>query len=106
MAKKKIHILGDEDICYMLGLLGMEGTIVEDNKDFMETFKDLTEDPSISLIIISGDYPDDIIDQLIEFKLNNREPFIFYLPNIFKEEIEERGVLLKNVYKSIDRLLS
>ncbi|TXT61592.1 MAG: ATP synthase (F/14-kDa) subunit [Promethearchaeota archaeon] len=106
MPEKRIHIIGTDDIVLMLGLLGMEGTTVENSSDFMKEFERLTEDSSISLIIIAIDLPEDIIDQLINFKLNNRRPFIFYLPNIFKEEIDERGALLKNIYGSIERLLS
>ncbi len=101
MVNQKIHILGEEDLVVMLGLLGIEGTIINSGDDFMIEFKELIKRPSIGMIIIAIPLPDDIINFIINFKLNNRIPFIFILPDIFHPHIEEEGQVINKILESI-----
>ncbi len=106
MPDQKIHVLGYDEIVLMLGLLGIEGTTVENVNDFMQIFNDLIKKPTIGMIIIAIDLPDDIINLLIDFKLNNRRPFIFFLPDLFKANIEKEDVLINKILKIIRKLIS
>jgi len=38
MLDQKIHVLGDDDVVLMLGLLGIEGTVIEIGYPFLELF--------------------------------------------------------------------
>ncbi len=106
MVDQKIHILGYDEIVLMLGLLGIEGTTVENANDFMQIFNDLIKKPTIGMIIIAIDLPDDITEFLVDFKLNNRRPFIFFLPDLFEPNIEKEDVLINKILKIIGKLIS
>ena len=106
MVDQKIHVLGYDEIVLMLGLLGIEGTTVENVNDFMQLFNDLIKKPTIGMIIIAIDLPDDITEFLIDFKLNNRRPFIFFLPDLFETNIEKEDVLINKILKIIGKLIS
>jgi len=106
MVDQKIHILGYDEIVLMLGLLGIEGTTVENVNDFMQIFNDLIKKPTIGMIIIAIDLPDDITEFLVDFKLNNRRPFIFFLPDLFEPNIEKEDVLINKILKIIGKLIS
>ena len=106
MVDQKIHVLGYDEIVLMLGLLGIEGTTVENVNDFMQIFNDLIKKPTIGMIIIAIDLPDDITEFLIDFKLNNRRPFIFFLPDLFETNIEKEDVLINKILKIIGKLIS
>lgn len=103
--QQKIHIIGYDELVILMGLLGVDGTVVEDSDQFMEVFEKVTENPSISIILIAMDLPDQIIKYLIDFKLNNTKPFIYMMPDIFQKEIDERSIFLKKVYKQHGNLL-
>ena len=45
MPEQKIHVIGYDEIVLLLGLLGIEGTILESSEQFMPTFNQLTNDP-------------------------------------------------------------
>ena len=103
--QRKIHIVGYDELVILMGLLGIEGTIVEDSNKFMDVFENLIQNPAINLIIIAMDLPEDIIDYLIDFKLNTSKPFIYLMPDIFQKEIDEQSKFLKKVYKQQGNLL-
>ncbi len=71
----------------------------------MNKFNKLIENPSIGMIIISIDLPDDIISYLTNFKLTNIKPFIYIMPQIFKRELDNKSPLLKKIYSAIGKLL-
>ena len=100
MLDQKIHVIGYDDIVLLLGILGIEGTILENPDEFMKAFNNVIKNQSIGFIIIALNLPDDIIDYIIEFKLNNRRPFIFYLPEIFRPNIESNNIFLKKISES------
>jgi len=106
MPDQKIHVLGYEEIVLLFGLLGIEGTIVENSEDFLKVFNNLRKRPSIGMLIISMDLPNDIIDFLIEFKITNRIPYIYLLPDIFQKDIFKQDKLLKEIYDSIEEIIS
>jgi len=101
----KIHIIGYDELVILMGLLGIEGTLVDDSNKFMDIFEKLTQNPAISVILIAMDLPDDIIDYLIDFKINTSKPFIYLIPDIFQKGIDERSVFLKKIYKQKGKLL-
>lgn len=101
MPDQKIHVLGYEEIVLLFGLLGIEGTSIENSDDLLKIFKNLIKDPSIVMIIISMDLPEDIIEYLIDFKLNNRSPFVFITPDIFNPDVENQDKVLNKIFDSI-----
>jgi len=105
MPEQKIHIIGYDEIVLLFGLLGINGTIVEETNKFTEKFQDLIKNPSIGMIIIAMELPDEIVDYLIDYKLNNRKPFVFQLPDIFKADIEEEDAFLKRIHDSIKKII-
>lgn len=104
--KQKIHLLTDNDeILILMNLLGIEGTLLETKSNFMDKFNDLTEDSMISILLISMDLPDKIMEEIIDFKLNSTTPFIYLMPDLFKERWDEKSIILKKVYKQAKKLL-
>jgi vacuolar-type H+-ATPase subunit F/Vma7 len=101
MTDQTIHVLGQEDLVVMLGLLGIEGTIINSGDDFVSKFNELTKKSSIGMIIIAMPLHDDLINFLLNFKLNNRTPFIFILPDIFQPHIEEEGQVINKILDAI-----
>ncbi len=105
MLDQKIHILGEEDLVVLMGLLGLEGTIINSDDQFTAEFNNLIKDPSIGMIIISMPLNDEMIDFLINFKLNNKEPFIFILPDIFEPQIDEKGKITNKILEAIREIV-
>lgn len=101
MAVQKIHILGEEEIVSMLGLLGLEGTVVGNEEDFFKKFTELVNDPSMGIIIIGIPLKDETIDFLLDFKQKNKIPLIFILPDIFKPNIEKDDIILNKIMYAI-----
>jgi vacuolar-type H+-ATPase subunit F/Vma7 len=105
MPEKTIHIIGYDEMVYLFGLMGIPGTVLEDPKLFKDKFNKIRKDPSVSMIIISMDLPDNLIDFVSEFKLNNRTPFVYYMPEIFQRNIEQSSAVLDKLLKSIQKIL-
>ena len=105
MFNQKIHIIGEEDLVVMLGLLGLEGTIINSEDEFLTELDNLIKKPSIGMIIIAIPLSDEIIDFIINFKLNNRKPFIFVLPEVFQPYIEGEGKIINKLHESIGDLV-
>ncbi|NHJ24421.1 MAG: hypothetical protein EAX89_07600 [Candidatus Lokiarchaeota archaeon] len=106
MVEQRIFALGDDETVTMLGLIGIDGITLEDTGDFLKEFNKLTNDQSISMIIIVIDLPNDIIDYLIDYKLNKRRPFIFYMPDIFNLQEDSKEYILNRVYGAINKLVT
>lgn len=106
MVEQKIHVLGDEDIVLLFGLLGIDGTVVENDEVFLKTFETLTNESSIGMIIIFLELSDEILDSILEFKMSNKSPFIFLIPNIFKTDIENRDIIFNKIYESIEQIIT
>ena len=105
MPDQKIYVLGFEEIVLLFGLLGIDGLTIENSDDFLKIFKNLIKDPLIIMIIISMDLPKDIIEYLIDFKLNNRSPFVFIMPDIFKPDVENQDKVLNEIFNSIMEII-
>jgi len=106
MADQEILVISnDDDIVLLLGLLGVSGHLIHVAEGFLKEFNKIIKDPSIGMIIIALELPSDVIDYLIDFKLNNRRPFVFYLPNIFQSEVEKNNVFLNKIFKSISKII-
>jgi len=106
MAGQKIHVIGQDDFVLLMRLLGIGGTIVEDSNNFLSVFNRLIKNTSIEMLIIAIDLPLDFIDYIIDFKLNIRKPFVFYLPDIFKANIENEDVFYFKILDSIGKIIS
>ncbi len=106
MPNQKIHVLGKEEFVLIFNLLGIDGTIIENSEDFLKTFDILINEPSIGMIIIFMELPSDIIDFILEFKISNRSPFIFFVPNIFQPDIENRDIFFNKIFESIEKIIT
>ena len=104
MPDQEIHIIGYDEIVLVLGLLGIQGTVIE-AEEFMKVFNNIKNNPSIGMIIVAIELPSDLIDYLIDFKLNNRRPFVFYLPDIFQVDVEQNNIFLNKIRESISRII-
>ncbi|MGB5910118.1 MAG: V-type ATP synthase subunit F [Promethearchaeia archaeon] len=106
MFNQRIFIIGDEEFVIMMGLLGLEGKIIENAADFLKEFEKLIKDTTIGMVIVAIDLPESVLEYLFEFKLNNRKPFIFYLPDVFKPNIEEQNTFISRIFKFISKIIS
>ncbi len=106
MPDQEIFIIGNDEICEMFSLLGIDGKIIEKSDEFLPEFQNLIKKPSIGMIIIAITLPDNIVDFLIDFKLNTRRPFIFHLPNMFEPNIEREDIFFKKIFESISQIIS
>ena len=105
MTDQKIYAIGEEEFILMVGLLGIEGKVLNQSGEFSNEFENLMQDNSIGMIIIAMELLDDDIKILMDHKLSKKKPFIFYLPNIFKSKPEERTIFLKEIFKSIGKII-
>ncbi|TFF87780.1 MAG: hypothetical protein EU549_04140 [Promethearchaeota archaeon] len=105
MPDKTMYIIGYDEMVYLFGLLGLPGTVLEDPNQFKERFDKIKNDPSVEMIIISMELPEKIIDFIIEFKLNNSSPFVFYMPKIFQRDIGQAGAVLDKLFESIKKII-
>jgi len=100
-----IHVIGDEDIVILLSLLGIEGTVINQKNEFLKEFNKVIRNPSIGMVIIAVDLDSNLIDYLTEYKLNNKKPFIFSLPDIFNPNIEEDEMFIEEISKSMGKII-
>ena len=106
MYDQKVFVIGEADTVLIFGLLGIEGITIKNNEDFLKNFNELIKSPDIGMIIIGMTMTNDLIDYLLDFKLNNRKPFIFFLPDIFKPNIEYDDVILNKINEAIGDIIS
>jgi len=100
-----IHVIGEEDIVILLSLLGIEGTIINQKTEFLKEFNKVIKKPSIGMVIIAVELDSNLIDYLKEYKLNNKKPFIFSLPDIFNPNIEEDEIFIEEISKSLGKII-
>jgi vacuolar-type H+-ATPase subunit F/Vma7 len=105
MPGEKIHIIGYDDIVSLFGLLGIEGTSVDNKEDFINVFEKLIKRPSIVMIIINLELPEDIFEYVLDFKINNRIPFIYILPDIFHPDIKNSDKTLVKIQELIEEII-
>jgi vacuolar-type H+-ATPase subunit F/Vma7 len=105
MIDQKIYVIGNEEIVHILGLLGIEGTIIENDDDFIQVFESITSIATIGMIIIAFEISHENEQILADFKFNNKTPFIFHLPDIFSEGLEESS-RFKSIFKTIKKIVS
>lgn len=106
MLDQRIHILGEEDIVIMLGLLGIEGTVIEDRASFLDKFNELKKNPSIGMIIIGLPLSSEEYKFLLDFKLHTKVPLVFILPDMFQPDIDKKDVVRNKIYESIGDIIS
>ena len=105
MVDAKIHVLGYDEIVNLFGLLGISGTVVKHKDDFLRTFQNVIKRRSIVMIIINMELPDDILDYLIDFKTNNRTPFLYILPDIFNLDIKNHDKIFDIIHELIEDII-
>ena len=105
MADQEVVIIGSEEHVLMLAMLGIEGIVVEKSEEFLKIFRDLINKPSIGMILIALDLPKDIVNYLIDFKINNRRPFIFIMPDLFKTEIDKEDLVLNRILDAVSDII-
>jgi vacuolar-type H+-ATPase subunit F/Vma7 len=104
MFNQKIFVLGYEEFVLLMGLLGIEGKIIEDTNQFLKEFEKLTKDSTIGMIIIALNLPENEIESIINFKLRYNKPFVFYLPDIFNPDIKQQNRIISKISKFINQL--
>lgn len=105
MAQQRIEVLGYEETVLMLRLIGINGKILEKPEQFLKEFKSSIKNKRIGMIIIALDLPEEMIDYILEFKLNNRRPFVYYLPNIFQPNIQNNDPFLNIIKNQISQII-
>ena len=105
MVDAKVHVLGYDEIVALFGLLGIEGTVVKHKDDFLRTFQNIIKRRSIVMIIINMELPDDILEYLIDFKMNNRTPFLYILPDIFNSDIKNHDKIFDMIHELIEDII-
>lgn len=106
MLDQKVHVLGDDDIVLMLGLLGIEGTVIETGDSFLDKFKILIKNTSIGMIIIGLQLSPADYDFLLNFKLINKSPLIFILPDVFILDVDKGDVMKNKIFEAIGNIIS
>jgi vacuolar-type H+-ATPase subunit F/Vma7 len=105
VADQKVIIIGSEEHVLMLAMLGIEGIIVEKSEEFLKIFRDMINKPSIGMILIALELPKDIMNYIIDFKINNRRPFIFIMPDLFKTEIDKEDLVLNRILDAVSDII-
>jgi vacuolar-type H+-ATPase subunit F/Vma7 len=105
MPGEKIHVIGYDEIVSLFGLLGIEGTVVNNKEDFIKIFEKLVKRPSIVMIIINMELPDDIFEYIMDFKTSNRIPFIYLLPDIFHPDIKYHDKIFDKIHELIEEII-
>ena len=57
------------------------------------------------MIIINMELSDDIYDYLIDFKTNNRAPFLYLLPDIFNLDIRNHDKIFDMIEELIEEII-
>ena len=105
MVDQKVILLGNEEHVLMLALLGIEGILVEKSEDFLKLFGELIKKPSTGMLLIALELPKDLMNYLINFKINNRRPFIFILPDLFKTDIDKDDLVLNRILDAVSDII-
>jgi len=105
LPEQKIYIVGEEETVLMMGLLGIEGVVLDKPEQFLKEFSALIEDPSIGMLIIAMELQNEDAKRLLDHKLSKQKPFVFYLPDVFKPKLEEQVVFLEEIVKSIGKII-
>ncbi|MFX0031477.1 MAG: V-type ATP synthase subunit F [Candidatus Hodarchaeota archaeon] len=105
MPEQKIFVIGEEETVLMMGLLGIEGLILDKPGEFLKEFNILIQDPSIGMLIVAMELQNEDTKYLLDYKLNRKKPFVFYLPDVFKPKLGEQVAFLEEIIKSIGKII-
>lgn len=105
MVNQEVYIIGDEDIVLMFGLLGLNGIVVEYQEEFLKSFNKLIKRPRLGMVIIALPLSTELVDYLLDFKLNNKKPFIFILPDVFRPNVETDDHVLNKISEAISDII-
>ena len=97
MSKLKIRVIGYDEIVLLFGLVGIEGRVVRSPEQFKKVFKKAVKDELLGVLIIAINLPIEILDELMEFKLKHRRPFLMYLPNVFEINMDKEDYFHKKI---------
>ena len=56
------------------------------------------------MVIIGLDLDEEIINNLVDFKLNNRIPLVYLLPDIFQTNVDDEDIFLKIIRNSVGKI--
>ena len=105
MPDAKIHIIGYDEIVSLFGLLGIEGSVVDEKDEFIKVFENLIKRPSIVMIIINMELSNELLEHIMDFKTNNRIPFVYLLPDIFQPDIKEHDKVFDKIHELIEDIV-
>ena len=105
MPDAKIHVIGYDEIVSLFGLLGIEGSVVDEKDEFIKVFENLIKRPSIVMIIINMELSNELLEHIMDFKTNNRIPFVYLLPDIFQPDIREHDWVFDKIHELIEDII-
>ena len=96
---KSFLISDNKDTLLGLRLSGIEGVLVDKDKDIEKNFKKAINDPEIGIVILTEDIFQKIKDDVLAFKLSSDTPLIATIPGI--EGLMDKNFIMRYVKESI-----
>ncbi len=78
---KSFLISDNRDTWVGMRLAGIQGVIVHDKNEVLESMKIAMVDPEIGIIILTEKIVDVARDEIMEYKLKNKKPLIIEIPD-------------------------
>ncbi|MGI5950002.1 V-type ATP synthase subunit F [Peptoniphilus sp.] len=96
---RSILLTSDSDIINGLRLAGVMGVLCKDKKELQKNFDKYKKDPNIGIIILTKSSFEEIKDEVIEVKLNQKTPLVVTIPEVGGKM--EDDFILKYVKESV-----
>lgn len=78
----KSFLLSDNhDTWVGMRLAGIDGVILHEREEVLETFKAATKNPDIGIILLTEKIVDMVQDEVIDYKIKNKKPLIIEIPD-------------------------
>ena len=97
----KGYVIGDEDLVLGLRLVGIEGIVVSDEKEFLEALKEVLNDGKAKIVFVSGSLLEQFRDEVESLRSRNPSSLIVEIPERakFREEAPAAEKLLQKILK-------
>lgn len=78
----KSFLLSDNhDTWVGMRLAGVDGIILHEREEVLKVFKEVTQDPSIGIILLTEKIVDMVQDEVMDYKIKNKKPLIIEIPD-------------------------
>ncbi|MBE6022904.1 MAG: ATP synthase subunit F [Cellulosilyticum sp.] len=78
---KSFFISDNHDTWVGLRLAGIEGVLLHEREEVLETLKKVTLNPDVGIIILTEKIADLAPDVIMEYKMKNKKPLIIEIPD-------------------------